>query len=330
MEIIYGVLGVALVAVVIVDALWTTLWVDGAAGPVTAQVTTWSWRAVLKLIGRRRHKALSVFGPVILMTTVVTWVLLLLAGWVLVFASTPQSLQSTSGPSAADWTGRIWFVAYSMFTVGNGDFAPRDGLWQVVASIVGASGMFLITLAISYLLSVLSAVVGKRAFAGQVAGLGASAEELVLRGWDGRDLHSLDRHLADLSTQLARLTQQYQSYPILQYYHAAKAKQSPVKAVGVLDDALTVMRFGVCEQARPEPATLASARSTVASFLEVLRESMVSPTSEVPPAPGIRSLRRRDIPTAADEEFEHAMHEVADRRRTLHGVIRSDGWDWEE
>lgn len=330
METIYAVLGVALVALVVVDALWTTLWVDGAAGPLTGPVTTWIWRAALKLVGRRRHRTLSLFGPVILMTTVVLWVLLLLAGWVLIFASNPQSLQNPSAPTVADWTGRIWFVAYSMFTIGNGDFIPRDGLWQVVASLVGASGMFVVTLAISYLLSVLSAVVDKRSFAGQVSGLGTSAEEFVLSGWNGHDLHSLDRHLAGLSNQLARLTQQYQSYPVLQYYHAANAGKSPVKAVGVLDDALTVMRFGVAEQARPEPATLTSARSGVTSFLEALEESMVTPTDEVPPAPVLEPLRRRGIPTSADDEFDGALHEVADRRRSLHGVIRSDGWNWRD
>ncbi len=79
------------------------------------------------------------------------WILGLWAGWVLVFASDPRALGLSSGPGFADWTGRIWFVSYTMFTVGNGDFTPADGAWQVVSGLVAATGMSLVTLAVTYL-----------------------------------------------------------------------------------------------------------------------------------------------------------------------------------
>ena len=330
MEPLFAVLGIALVLTAVVDALWTTLWVDGAAGPVTGRLTTWSWRLVLKLGGRRHHKALSLFGPTILMGTVVTWVLLLLAGWVLLFASDPRSLQVPSDAGLADWTGRIWYVAYSMFTVGNGDFTPQEGLWQIVSSVVSGSGMFVVTLAISYVLSVLSAVVGKRAFAGAVTGLGSSPEEFVLSGWDGRDLHALDRELSSLSGQLARLTQQYQSYPVLQYYHGAEVSKSPIKAVAIFDDALTLMRFGVTEEARPSVAALTSSRSGVRSFLDALEQALMLPAPDAPPHPSLQALRERGVPTASDGEFDDAVGGLADRRCLLRAVVRSDGWRWED
>ncbi len=37
--------GLALVLVTFVDALWTTLWLEGAAGPLTARLSTGLWRA---------------------------------------------------------------------------------------------------------------------------------------------------------------------------------------------------------------------------------------------------------------------------------------------
>ena len=49
---VYLVPGISLLLVAVVDALWTTLWVDGGAGPVSSRLTTraygWSrleWRA---------------------------------------------------------------------------------------------------------------------------------------------------------------------------------------------------------------------------------------------------------------------------------------------
>ncbi|MDP9408740.1 MAG: potassium channel family protein [Actinomycetota bacterium] len=259
------------------------------------------------------------------------WILGLWAGWVLVFASDPRALGLSSGPGFADWTGRIWFVSYTMFTVGNGDFTPADGAWQVVSGLVAATGMSLVTLAVTYLLNVLTAVVGKRAYADQVHGLGRTAEELVLAGWNGHDLHPLDRQLTELASQLSRITQQYLSYPVLQYYHAAAVAKSPVKAAAVLDDALTLLRFGVAPAARPDPAALTSARSAVQSLLsDTLEAASIRPAPEPPPPPRLEPLRRAGVPVVEEQEFAGALRDLDDRRRTMLGLVRGDGWDWED
>lgn len=331
MEVIAGVLGVALLLLGIVDLLWTTLWVDGSGGPITSRMTTGAWRIALRLGGRRHHRALSLFGPTILVATVLLWITLAWAGWVLIFSSDSSSLIDTRDDGTAGVAGRIWFVAYSMFTVGNGDFTPEDGLWQIVASLVGGSGLFVATLSVTYLLSVLSAVVSKRAFAQQVSGLGSSAEDLVLSGWNGGHLHALDRHLAGFASRLSELTEQHLSYPVLQYYHAADAGRSAVKAVAVLHDALNLMSFGVGEAARPEVASLASARSAVDAFIDDTRElSAVAPPSEPPPLPHLSTLRQRGIPTIDQTEFERSMQDVQEQRRNVLGLLRNDGWEWSE
>lgn len=300
-------------------------------GPLTGRLTTGLWRLGLRLLGRRRHRALSALGPLVLVTTVAVWILGLWAGWVLVFASDPRALGLSSGPGFADWTGRIWFVSYTMFTVGNGDFTPADGAWQVVSGLVAATGMSLVTLAVTYLLNVLTAVVGKRAYADQVHGLGRTAEELVLAGWNGHDLHPLDRQLTELASQLSRIAQQYLSYPVLQYYHAAAVAKSPVKAAAVLDDALTLLRFGVAPAARPDPAALTSARSAVQSLLsDTLDAASIRPAPEPPPPPRLEPLRRAGVPVVEEQEFAGALRDLDDRRRTMLGLVRGDGWDWED
>lgn len=329
MEIVFAVAGVALIVTALVDALWTTLWIDGAAGPVTRRTTTWGWRAVLAVIGRTRHKALSLYGPMVLVATLAGWIVMLAAGWVLVYAADPGALYSTSDGAVTAWSARIWFVAYTMFTVGNGDFLPQPGFWQLASSLVAVTGMVLVTLAISYLLSVISAVVAKRAFASQVSALGGSPTELILTGWNGRDLRALDRQLSELSGQLGRLTQQYQSYPVLQYYHSARESQSPILAVATLDEALTVMRFGVAEAARPSAVELTSARASVKSFLGTLESALISPAPHPPGAPSLEPLRAHGLPTVDDEQFSRAADGLHDRRERLLGVVRGDGWKWE-
>lgn len=323
--------GIALLLIVFVDALWTTLWVDGGGGFLTSRLTTWSWRGVMGIVGRKRHQALSLFGPTVIVSVVVFWVLLLWAGWVLVYASTPDSLLHTRDPKGpADWTGRIWYVAYAISTMGNGDHTPNGDAWQLVASLTTLSGFFLASLVISYLLSVLAAVVEKRAFAGQVSGLGKTAEEFLQNAWDGESFRTLDLPLNSLSGMLGALTEQYLSYPILQYYHAARPAKSPAVGIAVLDEALTLLRFGVPKEYRPNQAVLHSTRAGVASFLDTLQSAFISPADESPPPPDLDKLRRAGIPTVSDEEFSKALDDLTERRKKLRGLLRNDGWNWSD
>ncbi|HEV2150546.1 MAG TPA: ion channel [Longimicrobiaceae bacterium] len=325
------VLGIALLLLVFLDALWTTLWVDGGAGPLASRLTTWAWRGVLAVVGRRRHGALSLFGPTIIVTVVVTWVLMVWAGWVFVFASDPGWLVTGNEPQVpAGWAGRIWFVAYAMSTMGNGDIVPNGGVAQIAASLTTLSGFFLATLVISYLLAVLGAVVAKRAFAGQVSGLGKTAEEFLTSAWDGESFRTLDLPLNSFSGLLGALTEQYLSFPVLQYYHGARPAKSPAVGIVVLDEALTILRYGVPEPYRPNAAVLHGARAGVRSYLETLKSAFIDPADEAPPPPDLGRLREAGIPTVSDAEFAGALDDLRDRRRELLGLLRNDGWDWSD
>ncbi len=70
------VIGVVIVLIALVDALWTTLWLEGAGGPLTSRVTTGLWRTTLAFSGTERHRLLSLAGPFILCITVFVWVVL--------------------------------------------------------------------------------------------------------------------------------------------------------------------------------------------------------------------------------------------------------------
>ncbi|MCB2411904.1 hypothetical protein LGT39_03460 [Demequina sp. TTPB684] len=319
--------GVVLIVVAIVDALWTTLWVDRAAGPVTSRTSSFAWHAALRLL-RRRHGALSACGPVILIGTVVGWLTALWAGWVLVYASDPNSLVGAGDVDAPGWTGRMWYAGYAIFTMGNGDFLPREGAWQVISILPTATGMFLVTMAVTYLLSVVSAATQKRAFASAVHGVGHEGAEVALSGWDGNDLRSLDLNLSSLSTQLTALTEKYLSYPVLQYYHAARPDKSPAVAIAVLDDALMLMSLGVDPSARPSEPSLRAARSSVSTFLQTLDVSFIPKAAATPPAPSLDRLRTAGIPTVTDEEFADALAGFEEHRRRVLGLVRNDGWVW--
>ena len=114
---IYFAIGVLLLAVVVLDMLWTTLWADGGAGPVASRLSNVLWRGIRRA-GTSRSTVVSLAGPIVLTATLVTWVVLLWAGWTFVFAGAESSLRATADGVSVTWPGRIYFVGYAMFTMG--------------------------------------------------------------------------------------------------------------------------------------------------------------------------------------------------------------------
>ncbi len=326
MNAFYLFLGTFLLLLGIVDLLWTTLWVDGGAGPLSSRMTMWLWRGLRKL-GGQRSRTLSLAGPLILTTTLFVWVALIWAGWVFLFAGDTGSIFDTRDDEPVTWVGRIYFVAFSMFTMGNGDFAPRDGFWQIATSFTTASGMLFVTMGVSYVLSILSAVNVKRAFASGVTGLGQRGEAFVRAGWDGESISSLNLPLSTLASQLGLLAEQHKAYSILHYYHSEEIADASAVAVAAFDEALTIIVFGLPETIRPGAALVKGARSSVESYLNT---AFINPAPHAPPPPRLGYLRDAGIPTVSDEVFNQALLAHDKRRRKLLGMLEADAWQWPE
>lgn len=323
----YLVLGLFLLLLAGVDIVWTTLWVDGSAGPLSSRLTTFLWQG-LKTMGGRHSRTLSLAGPLTLLSTLVMWVVLLWAGWTFFLAGDASALVDTRDYGPITWPSKVWYVAYTMFTVGNGDFTPKDGFWQIASSLMAASGMTFITFGVTYVLSVLGSVAQKRSFASGVTGLGYGGEALVERGWDGSDFRSLELPLSGLASQLDRLADQHNTFPILHYYHSEREETASAVAVAVLDEALTVLLYGIPEDLRPNAAVLQSSRSSVESYLQTLNSAFIKPAEKAPPPPDLGLLRSRGIPTVSDEVFTVSLERVGERRRKLLGMLEADAWQW--
>ena len=327
MDILYLILGGVILVSAIVDILWTTLWVDGGAGPLSSRLSTWVWRG-LRRVSQGRSRLLSLAGPLILVLTLGIWVSMIWAGWTFVFAGGESALIDTRDTGPISWTERGWYVAYTMFTDGNGDFTPDGGVWQIASSLTTASGMLFVTMGVSYILSILGAVAEKRSFAKSVTGIGEQSEEFVLAGWRGGDLHDLNLPLNSLSSELDTLAAQHKSYPILHYYHSEKASDSSAMAVAIFDEALTIIESGISDDVESNRAVIQSARSSTEDYIQTLHTAFIQPADRTPPPPELDRLRNNEIPTVSDETFADHLGELAERRRKLLATVRADAWYW--
>lgn len=320
------VVGIGCLSVAIVDLFWTILWDDKGAGPLSSRLMISAWHR-LRTLGDERDQGLSIGGPLILALNLLVWVGLIWLGWTLVFAGSEDALVHSRPTGPVTWIGRFYFVAQTMFTMGNGDFYPGSSLWQVAAALTTASGMLFVTLGVSYVISVLDGVTGRRSYANSVLGIGKRGETFVTTGWNGEDFDQFDHLLDTLSAELSDLGAQHKIHPILHYYHSDELLDSSARAVVVFDEALTLLRFGVPEEHRPNDALIASARSNAESYLNAYTDT-IEPADQVPPAPDLDHLREAGVPTVSDAEFADALADLDERRRQLRAVIEASGREW--
>lgn len=322
-------LGLVLVGLTVMDVFWTTLGIGTRGGPITGKVCNWLWKVVLCYHrGASSHKLLAFTGYSTLVISILLWIFLTWVGWTLIFSASDRSLISSDGGKPANIWERIYFTGYTLVTLGLGDFKPQGIVWQLATATAAANGFFLITLAITYLFSVLSAVTQKRQLAAYISSLGRTADEIVTKAWNGKDFGMLAQHLVSLTPMLALYRQHQLAYPVIHYFHSVERQTAAEVCVVVLDEALTLLEYGVKPEYRPDAVALYAARHTLSEFLETLKSAFIKPTADVPPVPNLEQLRAGGIPTVSDEAFEVAIGDLNRRRRLLLALIKNDGWYW--
>lgn len=309
------------------ETLWTTLWTDGHAAPLSGRVASLTWKLV-RLARPAGHRVLSLAGPLVFAATALVWILMLWVGWTLIFASDPEGLVSSSDGSRPSLAGTVWYAGYVLFTLGNGDFSPRTGEWQVASAFAAGCGILVVTLTVTYVLQVLSASVGSRSLASQILGLAQTPQDLLLAFWDGERFASLELTLQSWSSQLTRLTQQHLAYPILHFHHPSRAQHAHTLAIAVLDEALTMLALGVAPERRPAPGVLLSAREATRGFLETLASARLEPAPEPPPVPDSSKLVAAGVPLLEPLEFHGAFERERERRLLLLSMVEDAEWEW--
>ncbi len=321
-------LGAAFVALAVADAVITTLSAGSGGGPLTSRLARLTWRALRALArGRGHSRLLSLAGTAVLLVTVLTWVVLLWAGWALIFASTDTAVVDSTTSAPASAAARIYYAGFVVFTLGVGDFVPATGPWQITTAAASFLGLFLITLSITYLVSVVSAAVARRLLARSVHLSGETGASIVLTHWDGEQVSSQFDSLAQtLTTQILQTTQQHLAYPVLHHFHAADETSSAPRSLAALDDALLLLIEGLNERARPSGDTLIRLQRAIEHYTSTVHSGGHQPKD--PPLPSLAPLREAGVPVVDDTSFGRNAAAHTQRRQRLDALVRADAWTW--
>lgn len=321
--------GAFIVAVAVLDAFWTTIALSGG-GPITRRLSRWAWTAALSFHRRdssRSHAALKLTGTVILLSVVLVWIVMLLAGYLLMFSAARNAVLESSSKMPADLAQRFYFVGYTLCTMGNGDYIPGSDGWRLLTVLATINGLFLVTLAITYLLPVVSATTQKRQLALAISNLGLSAPEIVTRAWDGHSFSGITPYLPQIGHLIDLHAQRHLAYPVLGYFHSRTRRTAVAPSMAVLQDALLILSLGVAESVRLRPVALEPACRALEGLVKLVHRRYIGLDRGLPAPPELDPLRRAGIPVVTDESFANALAPWSEVRRLFHSYVLFSGWE---
>ena len=318
-------LGFALVVVVLLDVLASTIRTEeeGRLTRVVQQFVCMGFSGLYRITGRSVFLTWS--GIMVIVSMVVTWVLLLWAGWLLVFASAPGAVVSADTGEPAGLWELVYFSGFAISTLGTGDYVASGSLWLVLTSAAALTGLFTITFIISFIVPVAQAEAFRREVALSIYHSGASAQELLLDSWDEDERTAFGPLLDEMTPTLVALEQRHMHNPVLHRFHGSLRTDALELGIASLDEALSIAEHGL---EAPLPKKFGKARRAIDGYLGTLGAAWVKPAEKAPPAPSLAALRERGLPAVDDDLLAERFRKLDERRRLLRALVERSGWSW--
>lgn len=318
--------GLGLLALVLYDVFATVLHHWGGRGPLSGRVVHHLWRLVVYLTGgiepTRRRRILGGLGPLLIPVTVLLWAGLLILGFAFLYLPwIAASFAPDSGvPPPRQFGDALHFSGVSFFTIGYGDIVPLTSGMRALGVIEGGAGFALITLVISYFVSVYSAYSSQKVLAESLyfqAERSADASRLMAQHLAGGSAATLANEVARLRDRLAAIRTDYMNYPLLHYFTASRTEASLARVLFVTQDLGLLLDTVIDQRQSPVAAGLgrrSGLRFAASSVQDGIADTLLRHAS-----------RGGDEPTPADRESWRARFERARELLRDYGVpIRED------
>jgi hypothetical protein len=319
-------LGAALILFILYDVFLTVLYARLGAGVLSYQLARSVWRlfrAVTRPFGARQGRMLSFCGPTILVLIVLFWALLLTLGMALIIhPRLGSSVVSTTGPAPTDFVSALYAAGGSMSIVGANSFAPRTAGFRLLFMLDSLVGVSVISLTLTYLMQVYSALYRRNAFGYSLhlasAETADAAELLAGYGPQGQ-FSSGYTNISELAMQITGLKESHHFYPVLFYfrfpdpaYGVSRISLILLDTVTLIKSALDDERYGWLKESAPVTQLWRGCLILITSLAETFLPDDCPPADEPPDDEARERWRRRyfaarrrlaqaGIPTLADQ-----------------------------
>ncbi|MDO8862383.1 ion channel [Haliea sp. E1-2-M8] len=238
-----------MILIVMFDVIKTTLTTKGEG--FLSAIVSGGFRNLASLSLRAGGRVSEIMGAVSVLAIGSTWLAGLWAGWVLVFLGLPNAIEHSTHATTVGIYDYVYFVGFTLSTLGVGDFTPNGTLAQMATTLSSFNGLLVITLIVTYAVSVVSGVVARRVLAYKIYLAGGDEGDFQTR------FESVDDFVAwikDIRNDLIFCTEQRLAYPVLDNFLSKEKSHSlavQLTKLGLASQA-TKQSDGVSEPSRRE------------------------------------------------------------------------------
>jgi hypothetical protein len=211
--------GVLLIAVALRDVFDALFHQGGGKLVLSRGIMRMIWWTSRPL-ARWRPRALSLAGPLALITVIAAWALLLALGWALImWPHVPEGFNftPTSEAKEAGFLDAIYLSGVTLATLGLGDVTPAEGWLKLLAPLEALIGFGLLTAIISWLLSVHPALARRRSLAYELTLL-REAERDEDMDAVGDEAESAEGLFAELMSRIVTVERDLVMFPVSYYF----------------------------------------------------------------------------------------------------------------
>jgi hypothetical protein len=246
MAVVLFALGIIVIGLVLADAFETIVLPRPSPGRhrISRAIVrpTWrAWRAVgaKTRTGVARDTFYGLYAPGAVVVLLLTWLILLVVGYGLVFLAVADQLD----PPADPWTA-LYFAGTSLLTLGFGDIVATGPIARAASLFAAATGLGIVALVVTFLFSLYASYQRREALVvmlGARAGTPPSAVAL-LESTARLDLvDSLPDLFAEWQSWEAEVLDSHVAYPLLAFFRSSHDDISWLSSLGAVLDACALV-----------------------------------------------------------------------------------------
>jgi len=244
--IVYGVLGLLVIAYVLWDVFQTV--VVPRPSPTRIRLarlmTRQTWRIMKFVAGSRppdrRDRLLGIYAPLQVLLLLVAWIALLIFGYALIL----YGLRAEIRPEFADFGTALYYTGESLLTIGYGEFLATGALSRITVIAAAGTGLGVVALTVTYLFSLYGSFQRREVLVVTLESRAGSPPSAVamLETYAQLDmLDDLPRTFREWEVWCAELLDSHIAYPILTFFRSSHDNASWISALGCVMDAATLV-----------------------------------------------------------------------------------------
>lgn len=306
--------GLLILILVLTDFLYTTLSCNGS-GKITSFLNKTLQIFVTAIVTK------NWLGLIYLFLTLIQWIFLVLLGGFFVFLGSAEMVVNAQTNVPATIIERLYYTGYVFSTLGNGGFSPGNNFSLIFTFLFSIVGFGMLTIGISYLLSVTSAALVKKNLATFISSMGKNPLELFRYFTVAGDAKPFVQRIDNLIQLIDSHTNNHLSFPIVHYFLTSDRKRSAAIHLASLYETSRILKLKYSENDEIN-FHIDRLETSIVNFLNIAHHSQrtTKKSQEV--------NKLRTVWKTVDPAYSDASEVTDDLTNQFGDLLHSQGWQW--